>query len=319
MTPSTSRVLRTPHTVPLDSPTNPFGLKRSLIALDLPPVTKFRKHICLRFQIIEKNRPNRHPRGGTYRVVQVPLNYTVHHLHRIILYLFASDVGVNQSTSIKSSMKPRSTSSKPVLSRAAAEAPVSKAKNKVASKGKARASEKTSDHETAPRKWSGHYFEVLRKVSVGSEAVRPGEILPGGKLTAKLSSVRERRLFRDLYENTREATPDGDDDNGSGRDPFVEDEHEEWHWEPEDDMVMAAVWPKGPDIARGIIYVRSPPSSMRFLNLPVGGFLSTIAQQLASMSPRTPSPRSSGAAQGTPLMSSSPKGPQEASFSARTS
>ena len=160
------------------------------------------------------------------------------------------------------------------------------------SKGKEKASAQV-DWDIITDQWAGHYFEVLRGIALERESVRPGAIKPGGKVWAKLSSVRERRLFRDLYyDGSGDDEPDEDHPNprADGHspasrastppfgpvdacsvdhdlrpDPLDEDEpadpsEGEWHWEGEDDLTMGKVWPKGPDLTRGFIYVRLPSS-----------------------------------------------------------
>jgi len=74
---------------PLDSPSNPFGRKRTLaLTRSLPPPTSFSKHLPLRFQFI---RPELSPRlGGVYRVVQVPLSYTFVQLRCLIAFLYGA-------------------------------------------------------------------------------------------------------------------------------------------------------------------------------------------------------------------------------------
>ncbi|KAI0694972.1 hypothetical protein BC835DRAFT_1415147 [Cytidiella melzeri] len=232
-TPYSSCAIRTPYSVPSDSPSNPFGLKRSLLALDLPRITSFGKHSPLRLQLVTDSdtrgpTAQRRGRGGVYRVVQVPNNYTFRHLHKLILYLFASDIHLyhGSKTQPNSVRFRQSTTSKAA--------------------GKARADATSSS-------WGGHYFEVQKHISLFPETKRPGVIKPDGKTWAKLSSVRDRKLFRDLSDSCGdldtslpEMLEDGDTDK------------EEWTWEAEDDFTVAHVWPKGPLLDRGIIYHHSP-------------------------------------------------------------
>ena len=89
-TPSSS----TPYTYtpPSDSPTNPFGRIRKLAlteqGLTLPPATSYSKHLPLRFQLV-RSRKDGHGEGeGTYRIVQVPLNYTFRHIRKLLHFLF---------------------------------------------------------------------------------------------------------------------------------------------------------------------------------------------------------------------------------------
>ncbi|KAF8801085.1 hypothetical protein BYT27DRAFT_7262312 [Phlegmacium glaucopus] len=84
---------RTPYTPyplrPSDSPSNPFGRKRTRrLIQSLPPSSSFSRHIALRFQFVRRA-PSISPRqGGVYRIVQVPLNYTLVHLKCLIAFLF---------------------------------------------------------------------------------------------------------------------------------------------------------------------------------------------------------------------------------------
>lgn len=238
-TPHTTRVFHTPYSIPSDSPGNPFGLKRSLLALELPRPTSFGRHTPLRLQVVTDldSRPSasqRRARDGIYRVVQIPNNYTFRHLHKLILYLFASDTQPRRGSKAQPSgsgpRTPLPSSKRPaVLSRKAA--------------GKARADGKCAA-------WGGHYFEVQKQVSLFPESKRPGVIKPGGKTWAKLSSVRDRKLFRDLCDPRLDAD--------TSLPEMLEDEDtekEDWAWEAEDDFTIGHVWPDGPALERGIIYV----------------------------------------------------------------
>lgn len=224
--------------VPQDSPTNPFGLKRSLAALELPRATSFGKHICLRFQLCDDRfnsaaLSKRRDRDGIFRVVQVPLNYSFRHLHKLILYLFASDIGEMHSNRVKLAMR-----------NAAAEG-----------KGKGRARD---PGYTSASEWGGHFFEVLKNAYLHRDSSsKRGMIMPGAKLRHKLSSVRERRLFRDLL--------DPDNTEGEGALPkALEDEdveNEDWSWEAEDDFTLGQLYTRGPMLDRGVIYVSAPAST----------------------------------------------------------
>ncbi|KAI0084709.1 hypothetical protein BDY19DRAFT_969672 [Irpex rosettiformis] len=234
-TPHIPYAIRTPYSAPTDSPTNPFGLKRSLYALELPKATAFGKHTPIRMQLVTDTdlRPstsNRRSRGGVYRVVQVPNNYTFRHLHKLILYLFASDIHLHHNSKSQPNMS--LLNGKRPLSRKAA--------------GKARADVRSST-------WGGHYFEAQKKISTYPEAKHPGTIKPGGKTFTKLSSVRDRQLFRDLCD------PSLDLDTSLPATLEDEDaEKEEWSWEAEDDFTLRHVWPDGPELEQGIIYHHSP-------------------------------------------------------------
>ena len=96
---------RTPYTPyplrPSDSPSNPFGRKRTQnLIQSLPPTTSFSKHIALRFQFVRRA-PNISPRhGGVYRIVQVPLNYTLVHLKCLIAFLFDTPASYHRNGTI---------------------------------------------------------------------------------------------------------------------------------------------------------------------------------------------------------------------------
>lgn len=105
----------TPYTpyaksVPSDSPTNPFGFVRRHVRLGLPKETSYSRHLALRFQLVSapdlppvRPRPRKANRvdhrgdsafwecEGTYRIVQVPLNYSLAHIHALVLFLFNGD------------------------------------------------------------------------------------------------------------------------------------------------------------------------------------------------------------------------------------
>ncbi|KIM85578.1 hypothetical protein PILCRDRAFT_816778 [Piloderma croceum F 1598] len=95
----------TPYTPPSDSPTNPFGRIRKLALngsepLALPRATSFSKHLPLRFQLIRIGGGADAIGEGTYRIVQVPLNYTFRHLHKLLFFLF------DDSSSTHSELRP---------------------------------------------------------------------------------------------------------------------------------------------------------------------------------------------------------------------
>lgn len=171
--------------------------------------------------------------GGVYRVVQVPLNYTFRHLHKLILFLFASDIGelhAQLPSGRRTSLRSASTST-------------------TQAKGKGRA---VLDPTTT--QWGGHFFEVLKNAAVHTNATKPGVIKSGARVRTKLSSVRERRLFRDLLD------PENAVGSSSVLPKTLEDEDvekEDWTWEAEDDFMLGQVWYKGPSLDRGIIYVSS--------------------------------------------------------------
>lgn len=172
--PSSSSAFNTPRTpascwkVPADSPTNPFGrIRRLTQGTTLPRPTSFSKHLPLRFQLVR-------PRGGTvdgrrqeldkdgvYRIVQVPLNYSLTHLRKVVEYVFdpATDAEIEEPTCAlrRSSRRVSSASSSTWL------------------KGK--------QVKLYP---VGHLFEMQRKVKMGG----PGQI-KDAQIWVKASTLRD--------------------------------------------------------------------------------------------------------------------------------
>ncbi|KAI6106586.1 hypothetical protein EV401DRAFT_2008168 [Pisolithus croceorrhizus] len=169
---SSSSVFATPSTpaytwtVPADSPTNPFGrIRRFIHGTTLPPPTSFARHIALRFQLVNHRADGREfNRDGVYRVVQVPLNYTLAHLRKLIAYIFdpATDAEMVASYNLRR-----------VSNRLAAVTSSSK------DKGKAR--EILMSPEPV-----GHLFEVQETVEVGQHGV-----IKCGHTWAKSSTARD--------------------------------------------------------------------------------------------------------------------------------
>ncbi|KAH9941194.1 uncharacterized protein BXZ73DRAFT_98409 [Epithele typhae] len=231
----------TPH----DSPSNPFGLARELQALALPRPSGFAKHIVLRMQMVPStaeapSRSRRLAADAPYRLVQVPLNYTIRHLHMLVLFLFASDARLR------------------VRRRRRVFSPTSVVPRQRSPPKRGARTEMVFGE--SPRQDEGHVFEVLENIAVYSSSYRPGVIIPGsGKCHTKLSSTRERKLFPDGYKA-------GDDDDeedvfGSPKKPGQDQddsEEEDWDWEAEDDYSLSNIWPEGPDLTKGIIYHHTP-------------------------------------------------------------
>jgi hypothetical protein len=215
--PSSSTVT-TPRTpaynwkVPADSPTNPFGRIRHLTqGTTLPRPTSFSKHLPLRFQFIHPRVDGREfDRDGIYRIVQVPLNYTLAHLRKVIEYIFdpAKDAEIVEPYSLRRASR-----------RASGVSSSSKGKQVVLGDP------------------VGHLFEMRRKIKMGCA----GQIKEA-QTWAKASTVR------DPYHYPGNDSEDSLwlDDDGAG---------EEWKWEAEEDFTLSKVWPKGGDLARGIVYV----------------------------------------------------------------
>ncbi|KAH0834679.1 hypothetical protein J3R83DRAFT_10203 [Lanmaoa asiatica] len=215
--PSSSSAFTTPRTpacnwrVPADSPTNPFGrIRRLTQGTTLPRPTSFSKHLPLRFQLIHPRVDGREiDRDGIYRIIQVPLNYTLAHLRKLIEYAFdpATDAEIVEPYSLRRSS--RRTSS--VLS---------------SRKGK----------EVELGDPVGHLFEIQRKIKIGCA----GEIKEA-QTWVKASTTR------DPYHYPGNDSEDSLwlEDDGAG---------EVWKWEAEEDFTLSKVWPKGGDLARGIVY-----------------------------------------------------------------
>lgn len=234
----------TPH----DSPSNPFGLNRSLRALTLPRPSGFGKHIVLRLQLVPtadtlrtRSGPSRRHTEAPYRIVQLPLNFSFRLLHMLLLFVFASDARLRMKRTRR------------VFS------PPSPIGRKDKGKGRNKAEDKAQEGDEEEGSGEGHMFEVFNDISVCSMAgMRPGQIRAGtGKLYARLSSARERKLFND---------PDDNDENDVFTSPSAKhttplaetekDAEEGWVWEAEDDYTLSNVWSDGLDLKKGIIYVR---------------------------------------------------------------
>lgn len=224
--PSTSSAFTTPRTpaytwkVPADSPTNPFGrIRRLTQGTTLPRPTSFSKHLPLRFQFIHPHVNGREvDKDGIYRIVQVPLNYTLAHLRKLIQYIFdpAKDDEIVEPYNLR---------------RLSHRAPgvLSSSKRK----------------EIELEDPVGHLFEVQRKIKMGP----PGQI-KGAQTWVKASTLR------DPYNYPGNASEDNL--------WFEEDGlNEDWRWEPEEDFTLSMVWPKGGDLARGILYVSDPIFRLR--------------------------------------------------------
>ncbi|KAG7087456.1 hypothetical protein E1B28_013422 [Marasmius oreades] len=77
---------------PSDSPSNPFGRRRSLAPL-LPPSTPFGRHVVLRFRFFRHGEVI--DSRGVYRVTQVPLSYNFRHLKTLVAFLFGGQSGMD--------------------------------------------------------------------------------------------------------------------------------------------------------------------------------------------------------------------------------
>ncbi|KIJ58157.1 hypothetical protein HYDPIDRAFT_44606 [Hydnomerulius pinastri MD-312] len=159
-TPQTPRTPAYTWIVPADSPTNPFGrIRRLTQGTTLPRPTSFSKHLPLRFQLVHPRADGRNvDRDGVYRVVQVPLTYTLAHLRKVIEYVFdpASDSEIIEPYNLR---RPSRRLSRGV------------------------ASNKGKQPELVP---VGHLFEVQKRVTMG----RHGEIKEA-QTWIKASTVRD--------------------------------------------------------------------------------------------------------------------------------
>lgn len=273
------------YSIPSDSPSNPFGLKRTLAALTLPRATGFGKHLPLRFQLAHEDKKGKgkaqakEPSAdldGVYRIVQVPTNYTFRHLHKLILFLFACDAhwekppGTTMPTRHRRSERLRSAPSTYMRAMLVG-APGPGMTPRRQDKGKARMDNppKPAVAAEVPEDWAGHVFEVRHDIALYRSGYKPGVVKPYvGATRVRLSSVRDRKLFPDLFPDDRQPVADEDVFGSPSSSrlrmaeadtqvPGFDDDGDEteWRWEAEDDYTVRQVWPDGPDLSRGIIYV----------------------------------------------------------------
>ncbi|KAI0777250.1 hypothetical protein BD413DRAFT_668288 [Trametes elegans] len=251
-TPYTLPYFRSPYpiSVPHDSPSNPFGLNRALRALTLPRPTGFSKHIVLRMQLVSTRDPAPASRvvsrrastvDTPFRIVQVPLNYSVRLLHMLLLFLFASDARLS----------------------------IRRKKRVLTRRNRTRDPSSTSTHngdsvaaETLPE---GHLFEVFEDAELYQNKHRPGVIKPDGRrLYAKLSSTRDRKLFPDdRPDKGGNDRGEGDVFSGGRSDADMDDSGDEgWDWEAEDDFLLSSIWTDGPNLRKAIIYHHTPATAI---------------------------------------------------------
>lgn len=91
------------HSVPADSPSNPFSLKVAHV-LVLPVALRASKHLELQFQLVHaqpstskrvyKSPSYRSLQKDTYRTILVPPNYSFKLLYKLILFLFDLDASL---------------------------------------------------------------------------------------------------------------------------------------------------------------------------------------------------------------------------------
>ncbi|KAI0371237.1 hypothetical protein BV20DRAFT_1112621 [Pilatotrama ljubarskyi] len=248
-TPYSLPYFRSPYTqtIPHDSPSNPFGLNRALRALTLPRPTGFSKHIVLRMQLVSTADPTgarsrrTSPSDTPYRIVQVPLNYSFRLLHMLLLFLFASDARLRI--------------------RRRKRAPTRDLRTREASSSSRKPKSPSETSENGPEAHGeGHLFEVFEGIRIYTNTYRPGVIKSGtGKLYARLSSTRERKLFPD--DQPAHAVDDVFGDGGMAEENGDEDE-DGWDWEAEDDFLLSNVWTDGPNLKKGIIYHHTPSTAI---------------------------------------------------------
>ncbi|KAI0336738.1 hypothetical protein GY45DRAFT_1265446 [Cubamyces sp. BRFM 1775] len=256
-TPYTLPYFRSPFSlsVPHDSPSNPFGLNRALRALTLPRPTGFSKHIVLRMQLVStsntvastrarKGSRRNAPADPPYRVVQVPLNYSFRLLHMLVLFLFASDARLRVR-------RRKGLATRSLRAREAASSSTSGKEVDI------------SLEDDRYAQGEGHLFEVLEDIRLYTNTYRPGVIKMGtGRLYAKLSSSRERKLFPEGPQSHRNADDDVFGGASMSIDDPVDEDDEGWDWEAEDDFLLSNVWADGPDLKKGIIYHHTPTTAV---------------------------------------------------------
>jgi hypothetical protein len=170
-------------------------------------------------------------RDGVYRVVQVPLSYTLGHLRRLIKFLF-QPAKEKEMGGLYNFRNPAQHTSLPLHSKPLAPS---------SSKGK----DPTLDLDPEP----GHLFEVQKRIVVS----RHGEI-ESGKTWVKASTVRDPYHYPgNGAERSLLNAEDGEDDI--------------WQWEAEEDFKLSQLWAPGGDLEKGIIYVRLSASCTRWANL----------------------------------------------------
>ncbi|KAG0693805.1 hypothetical protein DFH29DRAFT_375591 [Suillus ampliporus] len=208
-------------TVPADSPTNPFGrIRRLTTSTTLPRPSSYSKHLPLRFQLIRPDGDGRSHtnKDGVYRVVQVPLTYTLGHLRKLIKFVFqpAKESEMGGSYNFRRAARHASL---PMHARG----PIPSS-----SKGK----QPALDFDPEP----GHLFEVQQDIEIS----RSGEIT-SGKTLVKASTMRDPYHYPgNGLEGSLLDAEDGEDDT--------------WRWEAEEDFKLSQLWAPGGDLEKGIIY-----------------------------------------------------------------
>jgi hypothetical protein len=164
-------------------------------------------------------------KDGAYRVVQVPLSYNFRLLHKLLLFLFNGPAPTHAS-------------------------------DRMTRKGKRNGKAQTNHHEIP----SGHLFEAVKDIALHRTTYKAGQI-KNSQTWAKLSSVRDPyRYQNDMVQGANNAIA-----TYSVAKPDAGDEEQGWRWVAEEDLTLGQVWRKGPDLSRGVIYVRLVPSIFSLL------------------------------------------------------
>jgi hypothetical protein len=101
-----------------------------------------------------------------------------------------------------------------------------------------------------------HLFEVKKRAVTYNQTYKPGQIR-SGVTVAKLSSVRDPCRYRpeDDEDTLLDANEKGEDDDSEAECSEDSEEGGSWIWAAEEDFTLGHAWPRGADLARGIIYV----------------------------------------------------------------
>ncbi|KZT04753.1 uncharacterized protein LAESUDRAFT_750932 [Laetiporus sulphureus 93-53] len=292
------------YPTPSDSPSNPFSMKRSLVALTLPQPTRFSQHLALRFQLVydgprsKADRTLKNQLHNVFRIVQVPKSYTLRHIHHLVLFLFATDTCLDAPLTSKAPTKRHRSKRLIDMMRVAGEGLAGKGARREPASGIWRGRSATPDYSltlrpavssAVPDGWIGHVFEVRSGIQFSGSNERP-KIKPNtGRVRKRASSVRERILFRDLYDQeyaalypeesfaSSSASSDLDVVSSVDETGFEDDAcgTAGWMWEAEDDYTLEKVWCGSVQLGlqEGIIYRHLPGISVQITinrtNVPV--------------------------------------------------
>ncbi|KAL0575610.1 hypothetical protein V5O48_006371 [Marasmius crinis-equi] len=276
-TPSTSSPSKshssTPYPpIPYDSPSNPFGRRRSL-AIALPPRTSFRRHVTLRFQFIRSASGSGSAKwkdGGVYRVVQVPLSYTFRHLRILIAWLFGGWCGVDFGLGFDQEEDEDEDADEELWGTRGREKGI----------GTGRGGRNERSKGPGKGKGKGHLFEVRKKVEMWAPSYRAGAI-KRSTTKIRLSSVLDPYRFKEEWEEEKDEEArfwqgEAEDPDAEGETDDEEDElaGEDPRWEAEEDFTLEHVWndPDDDDADAdddkpklkpvGIVYYHTPSSSL---------------------------------------------------------